>query len=162
MSKKEVLTEEISVNSSPIENLPDFDIGQLIPKVEPPTAIMDQEKECIISDDTLVNVYNEVLNNCRQDRVNADDLLSNIAEMVINDGDASSASKEAMVNLLKIKSDIADKMTKIAELMTRLKLKDRDTFPRYLAQQHNTKVVIEGSKREMIKSISKLAQKGKT
>jgi hypothetical protein len=83
--------------------------------------------------------------------------------MVLNDGDASSASKEAIVNLLKIKSDTSDKMTKVADLMTRIKLKDKDTFPRYLAAQQNNKVIIEGSKREMIKSINKMtANKGKT
>jgi len=73
--------------------------------------------------------------------------------------DASSASKEAIVNLLKIKTDTADKMAKIADLMTRIKLKERDTFPRYLAAQQNNKVIIEGSKREMIKSLNKLAQR---
>lgn len=79
--------------------------------------------------------------------------------MVINDGDASSASKEAIVNLVKIKSDTADKMSKVADLMTRIKLKDKDTFPRYLAAQQNNKVVIEGSKRDLLKSISKIANK---
>jgi hypothetical protein len=81
--------------------------------------------------------------------------------MVINDGDASSASKEAIVNLMKIKSDTADKMSKVADLMTRIKLKDKDTFPRYLAAQQNNKVVIEGSKRDLLKSINKLANNKK-
>ena len=76
--------------------------------------------------------------------------------MVMNEGDASSASKEAIVNLLKIKSDTSDKMAKIADLRTRMKMKERDTFPRYLAAQQNNKIIIEGSKREMIKSINKL------
>jgi hypothetical protein len=81
--------------------------------------------------------------------------------MVMNDGDASSASKEAIVNLLKIKSDISDKKAKIADLETRIKLKEKDTFPRYLAAHQQNNVVIEGSKREMIKSINKLAQRKK-
>ena len=79
--------------------------------------------------------------------------------MIINDGDASSASKEAIVNLLKIKSDTSDKMSKVADLMTRVKLKEKDTFPRYLAAQQNNKVVIEGSKRDLLKSISKITNK---
>jgi hypothetical protein len=84
-------------------------------------------------------------------------VLANFIEMVMNEGDASSASKEAIVNLMKIKSDTSDKMAKVADLMTRIKLKEKDTFPRYLAAQQNNKVVIEGSKREMIKSINKIA-----
>jgi hypothetical protein len=78
--------------------------------------------------------------------------------MVMNDGDASSASKEAIVNLLKSKSDISDKMSKIADLKTRIKLKDKDTFPRYLAAQQNNKVVIEGSHRDLIKSVNKMVK----
>jgi len=79
----------------------------------------------------------------------------------MNEGDASSSSKEAIVNLLKINTDVNDKMSKIADLRTRMKLKEKDTFPRYLAAQQNNKVVIEGSKREMLKTISKLAQRKK-
>ena len=85
--------------------------------------------------------------------------MSTFLEMVINDGDASSASKEAIVNLIKIKSDTSDKMSKVADLMTRIKLKEKDTFPRYLSAQQNNKVVIEGSKRDLLKSINKLANK---
>jgi hypothetical protein len=62
---------------------------------------------------------------------------------------------------MKIKSDTADKMSKVADLMTRIKLKDKDTFPRYLAAQQNNKVVIEGSKRDLLKSINKLANNKK-
>ena len=74
--------------------------------------------------------------------------------------DPTKTSKEAIVNLIKIKSDVNDKMAKIADLRTRIKLKEKDTYPRYLAAQQNN-VVIEGSKREMIKTINKLAQRKK-
>lgn len=160
MAQKQIVKENISVH--PVEELPDIDINHLIPKMEGPTELVDQEKESIVSDKQILDLYSEILDNCRQDRVHADDILSNFVEMVMNEGEASSASKEAIVNLLKIKSETADKMTKVADLMTRIKLKERDTFPRYLAQQQNNKVIIESSKREMIKSISKLAQKGKS
>jgi hypothetical protein len=79
--------------------------------------------------------------------------------MATNDGDSSSATKEAVVGLMKIKTDMSDKMSKVADLMTRIKLKDKDTFPRYLAQQQNNKVVIEGSHRDLLKSINKLSNK---
>jgi len=79
----------------------------------------------------------------------------------MNEGDASSSSKEAIVNLLKINTDVNDKMSKIADLRTRMKLKEKDTFPRYLAASQQNNVVIEGSKRDMLKTISKLTQNKK-
>jgi hypothetical protein len=115
--------------------------------------------ECIIEDEVLVDLYGEILNNCREDRVKADEIMTNFLDMATNDGDSSSATKEAVVGLMKIKTDMSDKMSKVADLMTRIKLKDKDTFPRYLAQQQNNKVVIEGSHRDLLKSINKLSNK---
>jgi hypothetical protein len=76
--------------------------------------------------------------------------------MVMNDGESSSASKEAIVNLLKIKSETNDKMAKVADLMTRIKLKEKDTFPRYLAAQQQNHITIESGKRDVLKSINKM------
>jgi len=77
----------------------------------------------IISDDDLLGVYNEIMSNLRNDRTHVSDLAEKFEDMVINEGDSSTSSKEALVNLVKQKSDVQDKMTKIAELMTRIKLK---------------------------------------
>jgi len=137
-----------------------IDMEKLLPSMNLSTEMIPhEEKESIIKDDSLLGLYGEILENCREDRSKADEILSNFLDMIINDGDASSASKEAIVNLLKIKSDTSDKMSKVADLMTRVKLKDKDTFPRYLAAQQNNKVVIEGSKRDLLKSISKITNK---
>ena len=86
-------------------------------------------------------------------------LLTTFVDMVINDGDSTSASKEALVNLVKIKSDSADKMAKVAELMTRCKLKE--IFPKYLnAKQENTINIGDGTtKRELLKQIEKARKK---
>ena len=143
-----------------MDDFGDMDIEQLVPSMSV-NDVLPEPEEQIVQNEDLLGLYQEILENCRKDRENADDILVNFVDMVMNEGDASSASKEAIVNLLKIKSDTADKMSKVADLMTRIKLKERDTFPRYLAAQQNNKVVIEGSKREMIKSINKLAQKKK-
>lgn len=170
MSHKEVETipEETLTRKNPTpffadedDDFEELDVEMLLPSMNVSKDMMPpiEEKECIIKDETLVDLYGEILNNAREDRGKADEILSNFLEMVINDGDASSASKEAIVNLMKIKADQADKMTKIADLMTRIKLKDKDTFPRYLAAQQNNKVVIEGSKRDLLKSINKIANK---
>ena len=77
----------------------------------------------LISDENLLGVYEEIISNLRQDRQQASELLDEFSEMVINGGDASNASKEALVNLVRHKIDTADKMAKVAELMTRIKLK---------------------------------------
>jgi hypothetical protein len=170
MSSKEIETivEESNTQKNPTpflvneeDEFTELDVEMILPTMNVGKDMMPQveEKECFIKDETLVDLYGEILNNAREDRGKADEILSNFLEMVINDGDASSASKEAIVNLLKIKADQADKMTKIADLMTRVKLKEKDTFPRYLAAQQNNKVVIEGSKRDLLKSISKIANK---
>jgi hypothetical protein len=108
-----------------------------------------------VEDGELLGLYKEVLKDVQEDRAQIDEVLGNFIEMVMNEGDASAASKEAIVNLMKIKSDAADKKAKIAELMTRIKLKDHDTFPKYLAAQQNNKVVIETGKRDLLKFIQK-------
>lgn len=147
----EVLDEELDVDML----LPTMNVTNELPAPEP--------TECFVKDETLVDLYDEILNNHREDRTKADELLTNFLEMVLNEGDATTATKEAIVALVKIKSDSADKMSKIADLMTRVKLKEKDTFPRYLSAQQNNKVVIESgsSKRDLLKHISKMTKKGK-
>ena len=149
--------EEIDDSKKIVDEIEDLEIDNLIPTMEKPSEIITPDyKECIVGDQELLDLYDEILENCRTDRSNIDEVLANFVDMVMNDGDASSASKEAIVNLIKIKSDTSDKMTKVADLKTRIKLKEKDTFPRYLAQQQNNKVVIEtGSKREMLKMLEK-------
>ena len=145
-----------------LDEFDEVEIENLIPSMTVNSEMMDiPEKECIVKDEEVLDLYEEILQNCRKDRENVSEVLTNFLDMVMNDGDASSASKEAIVNLLKINSDVNDKMAKIADLRTRIKLKEKDTYPRYLAAQQNNKVVIEGSKREMIKTINKLAQRKK-
>ena len=144
------------------EDFDDMEIDNLIPSMTVNTEMMDvPEKECIVKDEEVLDLYDEILQNCRKDRESVGEVLTNFLEMVMNEGDASSASKEAIVNLLKINTDVNDKMAKIADLRTRIKLKEKDTYPRYLAAQQNNKVVIEGSKREMIKTINQLTQRKK-
>lgn len=142
----------------------DVEFEDLIPNMSSMSTVsemIEPEKECIVKDEDVLDLYDEILQNCRKDRESVGEVLTNFMDMVMNEGDASSSSKEAIVNLLKINSDVNDKMAKIADLRTRMKLKEKDTFPRYLAAQQNNKVVIEGSKREMLKTINKLSQRKK-
>lgn len=89
----------------------------------------NEEKELsIISDSSLLGVYGEIMSNLRTDRDQVSELVDAFSNMVLNDGDSSSASKEALVNLLKTKIEASDKMSRIADLMTRIKLKQPDTY----------------------------------
>lgn len=82
----------------------------------------------LVSDEALIGVYEEILDNLRSDRDQVSGLVDTFSNMVLNDGDASTSSKEALVNLVKTKIDATDRMTRIADLMTRIKLKQPDTF----------------------------------
>jgi hypothetical protein len=88
----------------------------------------------IVSDESLLGVYGEIMNNLRDDRSQVSALVDTFSNMVLNDGDSSTASKEALVNLLKTKIDATDKMAKIADLMTRIKLRQPDTFQPWMGK----------------------------
>jgi len=89
----------------------------------------------LIEDEALLGVYGEILTNLRDDREQVAELLDTFANMVVNDGDSSTSSKEALVNLAKTKIDASDRMAKIADLMTRVKLKQPDTFKPYMKKE---------------------------
>lgn len=110
----------------------------------------------VVSEETLLGIYNEILINLRAEQAEVNDTLDKFLDMVINGGDSSGPSKEAVVNLLKLKStEIPDKMIKIADLMTRIFLKERDTFPRYLAAKQNNTINITNEKQTLIEEIEK-------
>jgi len=114
-----------------------------------------KENTDLVSDEKFIKLYDEVLDDIRQDSVCVHDVFDRFYEMVINGGDATSSSKEALVNLLKIKSELADKKTRIIDLLGRIKQKDRDTFPRYLvANQKNTIVNGKIDQKKLLEELS--------
>lgn len=88
----------------------------------------------IVSDEALLGVYGEIMDNLRSDRNQVSELVDTFSNLVLNDGDSSTASKEALVNLLKTKIEASDKMTRIADLMTRIKLKQPDTYQPWMGR----------------------------
>ena len=96
---------------------------ELTRKVDTNIVNHSEQSLDLISDDVLLDVYKEIMGNLRMDRKHVSGLADKFEDMVLNDGDSSTSSKEALVNLVKHKADIQDKLTKIAELMTRVKLK---------------------------------------
>lgn len=145
-----------------ITDASDEDLDKLMPSMN--VGLPEETEEtALITDEALMGVYGEIMENIREDREQVEGILQQFAEMVINSGDSSSSSKEALVNLLKMKTDTADKMSKVADLMTRLKLKEKDTFPRYLAAKQNNTINISdgGSKKKLIQALNKAAKKAK-
>ena len=70
----------------------------------PPVSVIlpSSEGSTIVSDEQLMGLYGEILEDLRSDRKEVDAILSNFVEMVMNEGDSTSASKEALVNLAKL------------------------------------------------------------
>jgi hypothetical protein len=137
------------------------DIRDLIPQMNVSLPELQEKEQCIIKDEELLDIYSEILVNLREDRKEIDDCFVQFKDMVVNQGDASSASKESLVNLLKIKTETTDKMSKVADLMTRIKLKAKDTFPAYLSAKQDNKTTINitsDNKRKLLKSIAAAAK----
>jgi hypothetical protein len=155
---------EEEVQETEIE-LPDIDqLEKLMPKLDMPVPAAQEGTACLVSDDQLLDIYQEIIDNIREDRKEVSEYVDNFANMIINDGDATSASKEAFVQLVNIKSSMPEKMAKIAELMTRLKMKEKNTYvgsgAHFNAIQNNT-VNIKSERREQIKAIAEAKKKGK-
>jgi hypothetical protein len=140
------------------------ELNELLPKMNVGIpAQTDGDVSNLIGDQELLDGFDEVIGWLREDRSQINEFIDNMADMVINDGDATSASKEALVNFVKMKSDLADKAAKILDLKTRIKLKERDTFPKYLAASQNNTINISGqssSRRSLIEAVNKAKKKG--
>lgn len=115
-----------------------------------PTVNVPEKKECeIVKAEKLVGYYDELFSDLRDSNKEIDEVLKCFTEMVINGGDATTSSKEALVNLLKLKADGIDRKTRVVDLLTKTFM--RDPSPKYLSQQ-NTINIEEGSrKRQLIK-----------
>jgi hypothetical protein len=120
-------------------------------------AIAQPIDSSIITDSDLQTIYAEILDDLRSDRKEVDILLNNFVEMIMNEGDSSSSSKEAVVNLVKVKTDIADKKAKVADLMTSLRLKDKQMSKITANQTNNIHIT---DKRAILETLNK-ARKAK-
>jgi hypothetical protein len=111
------------------------------------------DQNAVVTDAQLLDIYSEILEDLRSDRKEVDAILSNFVEMVMNEGDSTSSSKEALVNLAKLKSDISIGKTKIADLMTSLKLKEKQASKINATQNNNITIT---DRRNLIETINKL------
>lgn len=141
------------------------ELDKLIPKMNvsiPAERQQGGDISALVSDEQLMSIYAEIIDGLRKDKEEVDNYVATFADMVINEGDATTSSKETFVKLVELKTtNIPDKMIKVADLMTRLKMKEKDTFPKYLAaHQNNTINIGEGnSKRALLEEIEKKKNK---
>lgn len=137
------------------------ELEKLLPQINVTVPQPQEEKESIIPPEMLLGLFSEALDDVRKEKEQLDELINNFVDMVINEGDSTTSSKEALVNLVKIKTDTTNNKTKIIDLITRVHLKEKDTFPKYLnlhAQQTNN-IAGPTDKRELIKAINKIKKK---
>lgn len=123
----------------------------MIPSV--PVVLPTTEQNAVVTDEQLLELYGEILEDLRSDRKEVEAILANFVEMVMNEGDSTSSSKEALVNLAKLKSDIAIGKGKIADLMTSLKLKEKQASKINATQNNNITIT---DRRNLIETINKL------
>lgn len=138
-------------------------VDSIVPSMN--VSVPDQAKDnSLISDDQYLGVLNEIMDNIRDDRSNVNEYIDKFADLVINDGDATTSSKEALINLIKVKVDLQDKMLKAADLMTRLKLKNTYAYsgPHLNAmQQNNFNIGADANfdRKEIIRAINQAKKK---
>lgn len=142
------------------------DIESMVPKMNVALNASMEPKEMLISDEQYMDLITSILTDIKEDRKQVSDYIDNFAEMVVNEGDATTSSKEALVNLVKIKTDLQDKMLKAADLMTRLKLKNTYAYsgPHLNAMQQNNFNLGPDSnfdRKELIKAINQAKKKKK-
>lgn len=127
-----------------------------IPSMNVNLPAPQKEEKPIVTNDEMVDMYRKIITHCEEDRNEANDLFQALKDMVINDGDASHSTKEAMIQSLRIRCEAAEKETKVMDLLMRYVLKDRDTFPRYLAANQENNIIFKGgSKRQFLEKIEK-------
>jgi len=124
-------------------------------------AIQTKEDQLpVITNDKMISLYSEILDYIRDDRKEASEAYDMIKNMVVNEGDATEGSKEAMVNMLKLRHETSDKMTRVMDLLMRVILKDRSTYQPFLNQEN--KIIINAKQQRNTRSfIEKLLEEEK-
>jgi hypothetical protein len=115
-----------------------------------------KEETPVVTNNEMVDMYKKIFSYMEADRGDSDEAFRTFMDMAVNDGDASHSTKECMVQLLKIRTECTNNMTKVMDLLMRYILKDRDTFPRYLAANQENNIIFKGgSKRQFLEKLEK-------
>jgi hypothetical protein len=141
---------------------------ELMAKVAPSLPAVVEQPKPLIEDEKIAAMFEDTVANIKQDREEIGELLDQMKDMLLNGGDATTSTKEAVVNLMKMKLDTADKLSKVLDLGVRTR--GVNTMPRWLAaQQNNTinigsdapakKSLTPAQKRELIEQENQKMQK---
>lgn len=103
----------------------------------PPNADNTPPEECV-TDEELMNLYREILDDFRKDRKDASYIADQFKEMVCNGGDASTSSKEALINAMKLQNDASDKKRRLLSDLMMQKLKSANTFQPYMIKKNDS------------------------
>ena len=124
-----------------------------------PTALVVlPEEKPLIADERVLQLVEETLEGVREDRLEASERYLQFCDMVVNSGDCSSATKEALVNLLKIRNDALNQNIKVLDIFARIKLKERATPSQIHAFQQNNKYEVANAPSPQIRNLIKMAQ----
>ena len=123
------------------------------------TVLPSNWSQPLFEDNELLGLSAEALTNMRNDRKQLDSLIANLVEMVFNEGDSTTSSKEALVSLMTAKTNMSDKMMSIVELMAKFKLKEIDNAAKKAKTNENYHGV--GSRRSFLEQIERQVQKKK-
>ncbi len=115
----------------------------------------------IANSDQIISTCKEIIDDISKDREEIDQTYSYFLDLITNGGDATTSSKEAVVQLLKLKSDQSDKKMRITELLVSAFLKQKYAPPRvFSAYQHN-EINVEDNSNKKGKLLRSLQEKGK-
>lgn len=123
-----------------------------IPNVAMNINIPPNTIDPLIKPDQIIGMCKQIADDLESEKAEITEAYVNFSEMVFNAGDATSASKEALVNLLKLRSDLVDKKSKLAEMMLKLFLKDG--VKTVTAHQHNDFSI--AGKKELLQELNKI------
>lgn len=153
------MTEDIEsmiagVVEAEVEDLPEP------PQMTVPTAPTPQSSsQPLFEDEEMLKMCGEVLSNMRNDRKQLDTLISNFVEMVFNEGDSTTASKEALVALMTAKTNMSDKQMKIVDTMAKFKLKEMASAPKSVTANQENHYHFGGTRRSFLEQINKRMKK---
>lgn len=123
--------------------LPQVAMNINLPAQEPKSEIVQAEQ--------IVSMCRDIMTNIVEEGDEIKEAYVNFADMVFNSGDATAASKEALVNLLKLRSDLVDKKTRIMEMLVKAY---KDVGPKSVtAHQHNDFIISD--KRKLLQELDK-------
>lgn len=127
----------------------DLAIPQVAMNINVPPTQADTQ---LIATEQVVELVKTVMGDIDVEKNEIQEAYVNFAEMVFNAGDATGASKEALVNLLKLKSDLIDKKTRMLEMM--MKVYNKEGPKTVIAHQHNDFI----DKRKLFSDLDKEAK----